>query len=407
MLRVGLSGGIGSGKSTVSARLAEHGAVVVDADAVAREVVEPGTAGLAAIIDRFGPQVLGPDGALDRPALGRVVFGDGAARRDLEQITHPRIRERSAQLMAAAPADSVVVHDIPLLVELGLESTYALTVIVDVAAAERERRLVEHRGMDAESARARIAAQADDGARAAAADVLLDNSGTVVELRARVDALWEQRLVPYERNLRAGTPSRRPERLTVVDPDPGWPQQARRLLGRVRTALGEEVIRIDHVGSTSIPGLPAEDVIDLQAVVSDLRVLDDPTIRERLAQVGLMVSDRAEGVGVGAPGPAPAGRILGSGDPVRVVRCHVCPVGSPAWRLALLFRDWMRAEPTARAGYTDLTRRRLAVGTSATDEAHQQEAWFASASGRARSWADRTGWEPTPGQRPGTGSPPT
>lgn len=317
MLRVGLSGGIGSGKSTVSARLAELGAVVVDADVIAREVVAAGSPGLGEIVDRFGAGMLTPDGALDRPALGQVVFDDPQARQDLERITHPRIRARSAELFAAAPADAVVVHDIPLLVELDLAADYALTVIVDVDAAERERRLVQRRGMPAAQARARIAAQADDAARAAAADVLLDNRGTVAELLAQVDALWHDRLVPFERGLRAGVPSQRPEQPSVVDPDPDRPHRARRLLARVRTALGESVVRADdnhddHDHDRD-SGPPSEGVIDLQVVVADLGVLDDPTIRTALAQVGLLVADGE--------------RMIVTADPALVVHCRVVDAG--------------------------------------------------------------------------------
>ncbi|RIK11604.1 MAG: dephospho-CoA kinase, partial [Acidobacteria bacterium] len=194
MLLVGLSGGIGSGKSTVSGHLADLGAVVIDADRVARDVVEPGTPALAQIAERFGQHLLAADGSLDRPALGAVVFGDERARKDLEKITHPRITERTRELVAAAPQDAVVVHDIPLLVELDRAGHYALTVIVDVPEEVRLRRLVELRGMDADAARARIAAQATDARRRAAADVLLPNSGTVEELRARVERLWDGRL---------------------------------------------------------------------------------------------------------------------------------------------------------------------------------------------------------------------
>lgn len=323
MLRVGLSGGIGSGKSTVSARLAELGAVVVDADAVAREVVAAGTPGLGEVVDRFGAGVLTADGALDRAALGQVVFDDPRARQDLERITHPRIRARSAELFAAAPEDAVVVHDIPLLVELDLVADYALTVIVDVDAAERERRLVQLRGMPSAQARARIAAQADDAARAAAADVLLDNHGTVAELLSRVDALWHDRLVPFERSLRAGVPSRGPERLSIVDPDPDWPHRARRLLARVHSALGEGVVRADvdrqdhdaghDVGHVAGTGPHAQGVLDLRVVVADPGVLDDPATRTALARVGLLVAEDE--------------RTIMTADPALVVHCRVVDAG--------------------------------------------------------------------------------
>lgn len=397
MLRVGLSGGIGSGKSTVSARLASLGAVVVDADVVARDVVEPGMPALAAIVERFGPPVVGADGRLDRAALGSLVFADDAARRDLEAITHPRIARRTSELVAAAPPDAVVVHDIPLLVELDRAADYALTVVVDVPEEVRLRRLVELRGMDEEDARRRLAAQASDEQRRAAADALLDNGGTVEELYAQVDRLWEQRLVPFERNLRSGTRSRRPEVLTVVDPQPDWPSHAERLLSRLRAALGEGVVRADHVGSTSVSGLRAKDVIDLQVVVRDLRVLDDPAVQEALAGRGFIVSrgdgwDHAHGPGVGEhTWPK---RLVATGDPARVVHCHVRPADSPAWRLALLFRDWVRAEPAERALYAARKAELVASGLSASEYAVAKEPWFAEAFARAEAWAAGTGWTP-------------
>lgn len=395
MLRVGLSGGIGSGKSTVSARLAELGAIVVDADQVAREVVERGTPALAEIAQRFGAGVLTADGVLDRPALGAIVFGDPAARRDLEAITHPRIQARSAELFAMAPADAVVVHDIPLLVETGRVGDYALTVIVDVPEQERVRRLVDSRGMPSDQARARIASQADDAQRRAAADVLLDNSGTVADLHARVDALWHERLVPFERNLRTGTPSRRPEELSVVEPDPGWPAQAERLLARLRKALGDRVVRADHIGSTSVPGLRAKDVIDLQVVVEDLKVLADTGVRTALAQVGFLVPDRLwHDHGHTADEATWPKRILATGDPARVVHCHVRPADSPAWRLALLFRDWWRADADERATYADLKAQHVTSGISTSDYTEAKEPWLAQAAGRAQAWARRTGWSP-------------
>jgi dephospho-CoA kinase len=190
-MRVGLTGGIGSGKSTVSALLADRGAVVIDYDRLAREVVQVGTPGLAAIIERFGSGVLLPDGSLDRPALGVVVFGDDVARRDLEAITHPAIGELAWARDEAAPAGSVVVHDHPLLVETGLAQLMDVVVVVDVAEDVQVDRLVRLRGMAEEDARARIAAQASRADRRSAADVVIDNSGTPEELVEAVDALWE------------------------------------------------------------------------------------------------------------------------------------------------------------------------------------------------------------------------
>jgi dephospho-CoA kinase len=190
VFRLGLAGGIGSGKSTVSARLAEHGAVVIDYDRLAREAVEPGTPGLAAIAERFGDQVIAADGTLDRDALGAVVFGDDTARADLEAITHPAIFELATALEATVADDGVVVHDLPLLVEAGMATLFDLVVVVDVPAYVQVDRLVTLRGMTEAEVRARLAAQASREERAAVADVVIDNTGTIEDLEARVDELW-------------------------------------------------------------------------------------------------------------------------------------------------------------------------------------------------------------------------
>ncbi|MBO0868212.1 MAG: dephospho-CoA kinase [Micromonosporaceae bacterium] len=194
MLMVGLTGGIGAGKSAVASRLAEHGAIVIDADTLAREVVAPGTEGLAEVVAAFGPGVLAPDGGLDRAALGRLVFADEGARHRLERIIHPRVRARTAELAAAAPSDAVVVNDVPLLVEAGLAGGFDLVVVVLAAEATRVARLVRERGMSAQEARSRIAAQATDDQRRAVADVVLTNDGTLEQLHRQVDEVWRDRL---------------------------------------------------------------------------------------------------------------------------------------------------------------------------------------------------------------------
>jgi dephospho-CoA kinase len=196
VFRLGLTGGIGSGKSTVSARLAAHGAVVIDYDQLARDAVEVGTPALAAIAERFGPDVIAPDGTLDRPALGAVVFGDDAARADLEAITHPAIMELAAALEATVPDDGVVVHDHPLLVETGMAAFCDLVVVVDVPEGVQVERLVALRGMSEEDARARMAVQASREERRAAADVVLENSGSIADLETRVDELWDRSIRP-------------------------------------------------------------------------------------------------------------------------------------------------------------------------------------------------------------------
>ncbi len=195
MFAIGLTGGIAAGKSVASRRLAELGAVVIDHDVLARDAVAPGSVGLERVVERFGAGVLSDDGGLNRPALGALVFGDDDARRALESIIHPEVRRLAAERQAAAvtadPA-AVVVHDIPLLVETGQANAFALLVVVHAPAEQRARRLVATRGLTEGEARARIAAQADDAARLAAADVVLDGTGSDDDLRAQVDELWNR-----------------------------------------------------------------------------------------------------------------------------------------------------------------------------------------------------------------------
>jgi dephospho-CoA kinase len=194
MLRVGLTGGIGSGKSTASGRLAELGAVVIDSDVLAREVVEAGTPGLAAIRAAFGPDVITADGTLDRPRLGQVVFADLERLAVLNGIVHPLVRARAAAISAGARPDAVVVQDVPLLVENHLAADFDLVVVVDAPDEDRVVRLTERRGMTAEDAQARMSAQATREVRLAAADMVLDNSGSPQDLIDQVDELWPRLL---------------------------------------------------------------------------------------------------------------------------------------------------------------------------------------------------------------------
>jgi len=196
---VGLTGGIGAGKSAVAARLAEHGALVVDADVVAREVVAPGTEGLAAVVAAFGSGVLADDGSLDRQRLGALIFADDEARARLNAIVHPLVSQRSAELAADAPHEAVVVHDVPLLVENALAPAYDVVVVVLADENVRIQRLRDTRGMREDEARARMAAQTTDDQRRAVADAVLDNSGTLADLHRQVDDLWRDRLAPAAR----------------------------------------------------------------------------------------------------------------------------------------------------------------------------------------------------------------
>lgn len=190
-MRVGLTGGVASGKSTVSGFLRDLGAVVVDADALAREVVGPGTPGLEQVVAAFGPEVLDRDGALDRARLGAVVFADADRRTTLESIVHPLVRARAAELEAAAPPGAVVVHDIPLLVETGQGSSFDAVLVVDVAEEVQVERAVRDRGWSEEEARSRIAAQASREQRLAAATYVIDNAGDAEDLRQRVAEVFE------------------------------------------------------------------------------------------------------------------------------------------------------------------------------------------------------------------------
>ena len=195
MALIALTGGIASGKSTIATRLAEHGAVIVDADAIVRDVQQPGTPVLARIAEEFGADVLTPEGALDRAALGARVFGDDAALARLNAIVHPAVRAESARRFAAALAadpHAVVVYDVPLLVEARVDDPWDLIVVADAPAEVRHRRLVELRGMTDAAASARIASQVDDERRRAIADVVVDTSGTIDATVSQTDALWER-----------------------------------------------------------------------------------------------------------------------------------------------------------------------------------------------------------------------
>src|SRR5699024_9713513 len=225
MLMVGLTGGIGAGKSTVTAVLEESGAVIVDAAAIARDVVEPGTTALAAL-----------------------AFADAERTAALNAITHPLIGERTAELFATAGEDAIVVHDMPLLVEGGLTPAYHLVIVVDTPAEVRLERLVSQRGMSEDDARARMSRQATDEARHEVADVLVDNSGRREPVLGEVRDLVDRRLRPFEHNLRTSTPvvgSRE-----VVPFRPEWAAEARRAIARLGHVLGDTPERIDHVGPT-------------------------------------------------------------------------------------------------------------------------------------------------------------
>ncbi|BCW78536.1 dephospho-CoA kinase [Arthrobacter sp. NicSoilC5] len=399
MLKIGLTGGIASGKSVVAARLQERGAVLVDADALAREVVEPGTEGLERIVGEFGEGMLDDGGRLDRARLGAAVFGNPERLAALNAIVHPLVRARAAAITAAAPADAVVVQDIPLLVETGQGSAFHLVVVVDAPDDVRLQRMLGHRGMTAEAARARMDAQASRQDRLAAADAVLDNSGTVQHLLGQVDRLWDERLVPFARNLVAGKRAPRNGGPVLEPHRTEWAQEAARIAARLAAAAPDLILAVDHIGSTAVPGLPAKDVIDLQVTVPDLAVA--ATIAPLLAAAGFPAVRDVESDTPKPNAPDPAAwlkRFHANADPCRAVNVHVRPAGSAGWRFALMFRDWLRNDPSALRLYAahkaDLAARHADSGTTGS-YAEAKEPWFTDVAWPLMAaWADATGWEP-------------
>ncbi|MCX8553540.1 dephospho-CoA kinase [Mycolicibacterium mucogenicum] len=392
MLRIGLSGGIGAGKSTVSSTFAAEGGIVVDGDVIAREVVEPGTEGLAALVAAFGEDILLPDGSLNRPALAAVAFSDEDKRKTLNGIVHPLVGKRRAELIDAAPVGSVVVEDIPLLVESQMAPLFPLVVMVHADEDVRVARLVEHRGFSEADARARIAAQATVEQRQAVADVWLDNHGSADELAAAARELWEQRIVPFARNVQAGVPATVAP--AVVSYDETWPEQARRIVARLNTACGHRAVRVDHIGSTAVPGLDAKDVIDIQVTVPSLDVADELT--DLLLAAGYpRVADIAEDVAHTDDKTLWQKRFHASADPGRPTNVHIRVDGWPGQQFALLFPVWLAANPDERVEYLALKHDAMAAAPATSGEyADAKEPWLAGAYRRAWAWAEETGWRP-------------
>lgn len=397
MLRVGLTGGIGSGKSSVAALLRELGAVVTDADLLAREVVEAGQSALDAIAREFGGGVICPDGSLDRPALAAIVFPDPDRLHALEAITDPAIAARAAQVRALVPPDRIDVYDMPLLVEHGLWVHEHLTVVVDASERVRVERLVSQRGLPEPDVRARIAAQATDEQRRAAADLWVDNDGTHGATKEQVEQLWHGRLVPFDHNLRHGIRVRRPDRLALTGPDPGWAAQGTRVVARIAAALAGQGVRADHVGSTSVPGLIAKDVIDVQVGVRRLPDADGAAFRAAMTGAGYVLApdyvlDRP--YPAGAPGTGWAKRFYGSADPGRHVHLHVREVGSAGHDLTLAFRDWLRARPAERDAYAAHKAHLARAHDRVDDYGEAKQAWFDTAYERIMTWTRAVDWSP-------------
>jgi dephospho-CoA kinase len=399
MLRIGLTGGIGAGKSTVSATFADCGGVVVDGDVIAREVVEPGTEGLARLVDVFGADILLPSGALNRPALAARAFGDSDKRSTLNGIVHPLVARRRAEIIAAVSEDEVIVEDIPLLVESGMAPLFPLVTVVHTDAEERLKRLLEHRAMSESDARARIAAQATDEQRRAVADVWLDNSGSRGELVERARELWNQRILPFAHNLRERRTVPAPP--TLVPADATWPAQARRIVERLKTASGHHALRVDHIGSTAVPGMAAKDVIDVQITVASLAVADQ--ISDALTHAGYPRIDRITADEAKPDARSTVAefdhtndpaiwhkRIHASADPGRPTHVQVRVDGWPNQQFALLFTDWLTDHPSVQEDY--LAAKRAARASPTYAEA--KEPWFFDAYRGAWDWADATSWRP-------------
>jgi dephospho-CoA kinase len=384
MLRIGLTGGIGAGKSTVSAAFNDCGGIIVDGDVIAREVVEPGTEGLAALVDAFGHDILLADGALDRPALAAKAFVDEEQRTKLNGIVHPLVARRREEILAAVSADAVVVEDIPLLVETGMAPMFPLVVVVHADEDTRVERLIK-RGMAEADARARIAAQAPEEQRRAIADVLLDNSGSPGELVERARDLWYGRVLPLAHNIR--TQETVPTPAALVPYDPKWADDAERIINRIKMACGARALRVDHIGSTAVAGMDAKDVIDMQVTVESLDVADE--LADVLRGAGY---PRIAGITSDVPHEGDPSlwrkRFHGAADPGRVANVHVRVDGWPNQRFALLFVDWLTANPGVREEYLVAKRRAL----SEQDYADAKEPWFLDAYWRATAWADATAW---------------
>jgi dephospho-CoA kinase len=406
MLRIGLTGGIGAGKSAVSAQFSQCGGVVVDGDVIAREVVEPGTDGLAALVDAFGDDILLPDGALNRPALAAKAFSSDETRATLNGIVHPLVGKRRAELIAAVPKNSVVVEDIPLLVESGMAPMFPLVVVVFADAEVRLTRLVQQRGMAEDDARARIAAQASDQQRRAVADVWLDNSGTPEALAERAREVWDHRITPFAANLSAGHVVSPPVQL--VPADPVWPDQAARIVARLKTACGANALRVDHIGSTAVPGLDAKDVIDIQVTIESLAAADELTAALRSAGypriddvssdvVKLDARSTAERFDHSGDAALWRKRLHGSADPGRPTFVHLRVDGWPNQQFALLFVDWLKANPDVRDEYLSVKRdaeRAASPGGDIERYLAVKEPWFLEAYRRAWDWADSSSWRP-------------
>lgn len=350
MLRIGLTGGIGAGKSTVSEILAAHGAAIIDADKIAREVVAPGEPLLEDLAAAFGDLVIGDDGGLDRAQLAAAAFADDKSTAALNALMHPAIRDRTRDHFARHSDAEVVVHDVPLLVENAMTPGYHLNLLVDVPAELRLERLMSARGMARDDAESRIARQASDEDRYAVCDVIIDNADSVAATQGRVAHLVDDRILPFAANLAA---QRRAERGPAELLEPGgrdWPLQAQRIIAKLHHGIGDH-FRIDHIGSTAVPDLAAKDVIDLQLLVPDLDTARD--LSDRLADLGYPGKDAVDNLG---EGHLEAKRFHANTDPGRAVNLHVRTTDSVGAVFAREFVELLRTDTVERERYAQLKR---------------------------------------------------
>lgn len=381
MLIVGLTGGIGSGKSAVASIFRHLGASIIDADLIAHEVLAPGGAGTQRVVERFGSQIL-KEGAIDRAALATIVFSDASALADLESITHPLIRERFEVLVSQLPDDAIVIHDVPLLAEKDLECEYHLVIGVTSKIEVRRERLAL-RGMSSAEMDLRMNSQLTDDERSRHCDVIIDNNSSLEDLSCQVSDLWEERLRPFEENLRLVRPAVRSSALELNESREEWPLVAQRLLNRLRKHVSAS--GFEHVGSTAVPGLRAKAVIDLQVSVDDLSRVDSQGFL-RAGFVPHPTIDR-DSPRPSAPDISWPKKFFVSADPMRPVNLHVRQLGSDGEQFARLFRNWLRAVPEARAEYQALKESLAAKGLSTAEYANAKEPWFDLIEERMRRWA--------------------
>lgn len=398
MLNIGLTGGIAAGKSFASRELVGAGAVLIDADALARDALASGSEGLRAVVKAFGTDVLAPDGTVNRTVLGERVFSDHQARSTLNGIVHPIVRRRAAELREQAPADSIVVEDIPLLVETRQSARFHLVIDVDVPTAVQESRLMSDRGLTAEQARSRIQAQAHRDERRAGSDVILENSASYEEFQSAIRLLWQDRLVPFNSNLLAGRQAGRGP-AHIRESTYRWAEVAALLQARIMSAVGSRAIGVQHIGSTSVPGLAAKDVIDLQLLVPSEASFD--SIAPALQAIGF---PRVLQIDHDSPKSSAADlaewrkSFHANADPGQAVNLHVRRIGSSGAIFAEQFRDWLRADGVERGKYESLKRKLandFAAQPNSSAYAEAKEPWFDTVGfPRAQQWAATNGWAP-------------